>query len=113
MEGRKPHDVTGMPDAVLLRRVREVVRGRATTEAELRKLRDRADAIARILQVQIQGSERRLRESDEDPGAPLAELAAEIRRAADLRPQLEQLLSLTAQLDGKARELRAAWLLRG
>ncbi len=113
MEGRTPHDVTGLPDAVLLRRVREVVRGRATTEAELRKLRDRAGALARLLEVQIQGSERRIHESNRDPSAPLAVFASEIRRAADLRPQLEQLLSLIAQLDSKARELRAAWLLRG
>jgi hypothetical protein len=102
-----------MPDAVLLARVREIVRGNATTEAELRKLRDQADALARVLQVQIEASERRIRRSNRTPGAPIAEVASELRRAADLRPQLEELLSLTSQLDDRARELRSSWIGRG
>ncbi len=110
MAGRLPHDASAMPDAALVRRVREIVRGRATTEAELRKLRDRADALARVLQVQIEASERRIRRSNRTPGATIAEMASELRRAGELRPQLEELRSLTSQLDDRARQLRAAWI---
>ena len=113
MPGRLPYDDSVMPDGALLRRVQEIVRGHATTEAELRKLSDRADALARVLQVQIEASERRILRSNRTPGAPIAEVASELRRAADLRPRLEELVSLTAQLDGRARELRAAWMSRG
>jgi hypothetical protein len=42
----------------------------------------------------------------------LHEIAAELRRVEALRPQLEELESLLAALERRARELRTEWLAR-
>ena len=93
-------------------RLRRVLDDEPATEAELRTLSEQADAWARALQAQINGSERRLRELHRDPASPLADIAAELRRVETLRPELDELRSLLAELEARARELRAGWLLR-
>jgi hypothetical protein len=97
-------------DFVLIGRLREVLDGQATTETELRSLSERADAWARIVENQIQGSERRLRAFAADPAPPLAEVRAELRRIDMLRPQLAELRPLLAELEKRARQLRTGWL---
>jgi phage-related minor tail protein len=103
--------VAETPDFALIERLREVVRAQPATEAELRALGEQADAWARALEGQVDGSERRLRELNADPASDLVEVAAELRRVETLRPQLEQVRELQAELDVRARELRTEWLL--
>jgi hypothetical protein len=97
-------------DFVLIGRLREVLHGQATTEGELRSLTERSDAWLRILENQIEGSERRLREFAADPAPPLAQIRAELRRLDTLRPQLVELRPLLQELDDRARQLRTTWL---
>jgi hypothetical protein len=73
-------------------------------------LSERADAWARIVENQIQGSERRLREFGADPAPPLAQVRAELRRIDTLRPQLVELRPLLVELEKRARQLRTGWL---
>jgi hypothetical protein len=96
----------------LAARLRRVLDDEPSTEAELRTLSEQADAWARALQAQIEGSERRLRELHSDPASPLADIAAELRRIETVRPELVELRSLLAELETRARELRTEWLLR-
>jgi hypothetical protein len=99
-----------LPDSALINRVREIVRGHATTEAELRKLRDQTDTWTRLLEGRLQASERKLEAVADHPDTPLAEAVAELQRSSVLRPQLDELHSLTFQLDRRSRELRSHWL---
>ena len=90
--------------------MREIVRGHATTEAELRKLRDQTDTWTRLLEGRLQASEQKLEAVADHPDTPLAEAVAELQRSSVLRPQLDELHSLTFQLDRRSRELRSHWL---
>jgi hypothetical protein len=96
----------------LTTRLRELLADRPATESDLRTLSEEADAWARALKAQIDGSERRLRELTADPASPLAEIASELRRVETLRPELNELQSLLDELERRARELRTEWLLR-
>ncbi|MEN3336354.1 MAG: hypothetical protein V7647_30 [Acidobacteriota bacterium] len=98
-------------DFALIRRLRDVADSRPATESELRTLAEQADAWARTLSGQIDGSERRLRRLTANPSSSLAQIAAELRRVEKLRPQLEEVRLLLADLDERARELRTQWLL--
>jgi hypothetical protein len=96
---------------VLTERLRAVVGGEPTTESELRTLWESADGWARTLEAQISGSERRLQRLDRLEAPPLAEVSRELRRIESLRPQLTDVRGLLAELEQRARELRAAWLM--
>jgi chromosome segregation ATPase len=100
-----------MIDSVLKARVRAVLDGRPATEAELRKLFEEGRACALILDRQIEKGEQKLGELTSDPESSIAELAAAFRRVNELRPSLAELDKLLAELDARAREFRASWLL--
>jgi hypothetical protein len=81
------------------------------TESELRLLTEQADAWARTVNGQIQASERRIRRLNANPASSLAQIAGELRRVENLRPQLNEVRSLLAEVENRARELRTEWLL--
>ena len=93
-------------------RIREVLADRPATESELRSLSEEAEAWMRALQAQITASERRVSELSADPAAPLAPIAAELRRIEALRPELVEVTSLHEELENRARAMRSEWLLR-
>jgi hypothetical protein len=97
-------------DFALIRRLREVGATRAT-ETELRTLKEQAEAWARTISGQIQASERRIRRLNANPASSLAQIAGELRRVENLRPQLNEVRSLLADLEKRTRELRTEWLL--
>jgi hypothetical protein len=98
-------------DFTLIKRLREVRDHRPATESELRLLAEQAEAWARTVNGQIQASERRLRRLNANPASSLAQIAGELRRVEKLRPQLNEVRSLLADLENRARELRTQWLL--
>ena len=98
-------------DFALIRRLREVRDSRPATEAELRALTEQADAWARTVSGQIEASERRLRRLSENPASSLANIADELRRIERLRPQLNEVRTLLAELESRARQMRTEWLL--
>src|SRR5262249_54359403 len=93
-------------DFALIARLREVRDRRPATEAELRTLAEQAEAWARTDNGQIETSERRLSRLNENPGSSLAQIAAELRRVESLRPQLNEVRALLADLENRAREMR-------
>lgn len=97
-------------DFVLIRRLREVLETRAT-EAELRTLKEQAEAWARTVNGQIEASERRISRLTANPDSSLAQIAGELRRIENLRPQLDEVRSLLTDLENRTRELRTEWLL--
>lgn len=97
-------------ELALIARLREVQANGPATEAELRLLREQAEGWALALRGQIEASERRLDTAVADPTTSLTEVAAELRRLELLHPELAELESLLADLDTRARELRAGWL---
>jgi hypothetical protein len=94
------------PDFVLLARLQQVAQGATMTEAELRSVWERADAWARTLEAQIEGSERRLRRLA-GRSAPLAAITPELRRVEVLEPRLEEVRSLLTDLERRAPKLRS------
>jgi len=98
-------------DFALIKRLREVLDRRPATESELRTLAEQADAWARTLTGQLEASERRLRRLNSNPASSLAQIAGELRRVERLRPQLDEVRSLLADLEKRAREVRTEWLL--
>lgn len=99
------------PDTALVQRLRDVLADDPVTETELRELIEQADGLVRALDAHVAGSERRVAELAHDPDASLAEIAAELHRAAALRPRLEEARRLLAELERRAREWRTSWLL--
>jgi sirohydrochlorin ferrochelatase len=97
-------------DSALKERLRSVLDDQPVTEAELRKLAEDGAACALILGAQLERSERRLAELGSDPASSLAEIAATFRVVNELRPDLEELHALLAELQGRARAFRAAWV---
>jgi hypothetical protein len=97
-------------DSALKARVRAVLGGRPVTEAELRKLFEEGRACGLILDGQLEKGERKLGELASDPESSIAELAAAFRRVNELRPDLDELDELLAELDKRAREFRSSWL---
>ena len=103
-----------MPDSLdfaLIKRLREVLESRPPTEAELRSLNEQAEAWALTLSGQIESSERRIRRLNQNPASSLAQIAAELKRVERLRPQLNEVRSLLAELELRARQVRTQWLL--
>jgi chromosome segregation ATPase len=98
-------------DFALIKRLREVRDHRPATESELRTLTEQAEAWARTVNGQLEASERRIRRLSANPGSSLAQIASELRRVETLRPQLNEVRSLIADLEQRAREVRTEWLL--
>ena len=98
-------------DFALLRRLRDVLDRRPSTEAELRALKEQAEAWERTVDGQIESSERRLLRLNANPASSLAQIAVELRRLEGLRPQRDEVRSLLSDLEQRARELRTEWLL--
>jgi hypothetical protein len=98
-------------DFALIKRLREVLDDHPATEAELRSLSEQADAWARTVHGQIESSERRILRLNQNPGSSLAQIAAELRRVEQLRPQLHEVRRLQPDLEERARQVRTEWLL--
>ena len=97
-------------DAALKSRLRAVIHGEPVTEAELRNLFEEGRACELILGGELEHGERKLGELASDPASSLTEMAAAVRRVNALRPDLDELRELLADLDSRAREFRASWL---
>lgn len=97
-------------DAALKERLRAVLDRQPVTEAELRKLAEEGDACARILGAQLARDEQRLGDLAADPASSLSDIASTLRAVNELRPDVEELETLLAGLEGRARELRGSWL---
>jgi hypothetical protein len=91
-------------------RMRDVLASGSVTESELRELTDHAEGWSRALEAQILAGERKLTELTAEPESPIVEIAEELRRVEGLRPELDEVRRLLAELETRARELRAAWL---
>lgn len=100
-------------ELALRRRLVEVVAGAAATEGELRQLAEQGHALVRGLEAAADAGEARLDALASGPGAPVAELASELRRVESLRAELEGLRPILSALDERARELRGTWLKQG
>jgi chromosome segregation ATPase len=98
-------------DFALIKRLHEVLDQRPATETELRTLKEQAEAWERTVNGQLQASERRIRRLNSNPASSLAQIAGELRRVENLRPQLNEVRSLLSDLENRARELRTEWLL--
>ena len=97
-------------DFAVKARLRAVLDRRSATESELRKLTEEGRACVLILDARLARSERHLADLSSDPTSSLAEIAAEVRAADQLRPDLDELHALLAELEALAREFRASWL---
>src|SRR2546421_8886323 len=98
-------------DFALIKRLREVLGDRPATESELRTLTEQAEAWALTVSGQLESSERRIRRLNQNPASSLAQIASELRRVEQLRPQLTEVRSLIADLEQRARQVRTEWLL--
>ena len=99
-------------DLALVARLRQVVAGEVATEGELRTLADGAGGWLRATQARLRASEERLAALNADPASPLAEIAAEVRRAETLSRERDEARELVEGLERRTRELRTAWLKR-
>ena len=97
-------------DLALVTRLRQVVAGEVATEAELRALDDEAGGWLRATEGQLHAAEDRLTRLNADPAAPLAEIAAEVRRVDSLTRERDEARGLIDGLERRTRELRTAWL---
>ena len=98
-------------DFALIKRLREVLDDQPATEAELRSLSEQADAWARTVGAQLASAERRLQRLNQNPASSLSQIASELRRVEQLRPQLNEVRTLIADLEERARQVRTEWLL--
>jgi len=97
-------------DSALKERLRAVLDHEPVTEADLRKLFDEGHAFSLILGGFLEQSERELAALGADPTSSLADIAAAFRRVNELRPDLDELQALLAEVEAHAREFRAEWL---
>jgi len=97
-------------DLALVTRLRRVVAGEVATEAELRTLDDEAGGWLRSTEAQLHAAEERLTKLNAAPAAPLAEIAAEVRRVEALSRERDEARRLGKGLERRTRELRTAWL---
>ena len=97
-------------DLDLVTRLRQVVAGEVATEAELRTLDDEAGDWLRATDAALRAAEDRLTRLNADPAAPLAEIAAEVRRVEALARERNEASGLIDGLERRTRELRTAWL---
>jgi len=102
--------VTETLDFAVKARLRAALDRRSATESELRKLTEEGRACVLILDARLEQSQRHLAELSADPTSSLAEIAAEVRAADELRPDLDELHALLADLNELARASRASWL---
>jgi chromosome segregation ATPase len=102
-----------MLDARLKERLRAVAARQPATEAELRKLAEEGRAVAGLIDARLERGERALQELAFDPASSLTEIAATLREVNELRPSLEELNSLLAELNRRAREVRQSWVSSG
>ena len=107
-----PHRLDDTLDQTLTRRLQEIIAGDTSTEAELRLLSERGDALQRSLAASVRASEQRLAALAGETAAEVAEWAAELRRAERLRVELRHVRDTLEALDVRARELRGEWLRR-
>jgi phage shock protein A len=98
-------------DFARITRLREVLDRRPATETELRTLKEQAEGWQRAVSGQLEASERRLLRLNATPASSLAQIAADWRRVVKRRPLLDEVRSLLADLENRARELRTEWLL--
>jgi uncharacterized coiled-coil DUF342 family protein len=82
------------------------------TEAELRKLAEEGRACELILGGQLQHAEERVAALSSDPTSSLVDIADALREVNELRPDLDELEALLAELQERAREFRARWAVR-
>jgi hypothetical protein len=102
--------VGGYLDEELRARLRDVLaRGRVPIEPELRRLAEEGAACERVLRGELRRREERLAELD--PGMSLTEIAEELQRVRALRDRADDLRGMLDELDRRARELRAGWLI--
>ncbi|MFL5961722.1 MAG: hypothetical protein ACJ757_02350 [Gaiellaceae bacterium] len=97
-------------DFAVKARLRAVLDRRSATESELRKLTEEGRACVLILDARLARSERHLAELSSDPTSSLAEIAAEVRAADELRPDLDELHALLVEFEELAHKFRASWL---
>ncbi len=97
-------------DLALAVRLRQVVAGEIVSEAELRALDDEAGGWLRATEAQLRAAEDRLTKLNSDPATPLAEIAAEVRRAETLSRERDEARRLIDGLEQRTREVRTAWL---
>jgi chromosome segregation ATPase len=102
--------IGGRVDLALIGRLRDVVGGKPATEAELRKLQEHGEAVARLLEGRLQASEQHLDRLAAQAAPHLAEVTTELRRIEAARPQLKEVQALMGRLEERARELRAHWV---
>ena len=74
---------------------------------------EEGQACALLLGAELEQRERQLSELSADPASSLADMATSLRRMNELRPDLEELHALLAELGGRAREARVSWLSHG
>jgi phage shock protein A len=109
MASSRPHVARSLASALTVR-LREVLARGVATETELRELSDQAGGWERSLRAQMRAGERRLARLTADASTPITDIAEELRRVEALRPELEEVRGLLAELEERARELRTAWL---
>ena len=97
-------------DSALLVRLRENLASGSVTESELRKLSGEAQRWVHGLESRLRTRERRLSRLTADPASSVSDIANELRRVEAYRPRLEEMRELVAELESRARELRATWL---
>jgi hypothetical protein len=97
-------------DLALTTRLREIVGGEVASESELRGLAEEAEGWLRATGAQLRASEERLTKLNADPASPLAEIAAEVRRAEALSQERQEARRLIDGLEERTRELRTEWL---
>ena|SRR5205823_3376312 len=97
-------------DAVVKERVRAVLDDQPVTEAQLRKLLEEGRACALILHARVEQNEQRLAALAADPASSLAESAAAFRELGEVRPDLDELETMLAALEERARQFRSSWL---
>ncbi len=100
-------------DAALKARLRAVLDNRPVTETEPRNLMEEGSACALILEGRLRVIEERLTVLSVDPTSSLADIAAEVRAANEVRPDLDELHALLAELSALARIFRGSWLSAG
>ena len=98
-------------DSALKERLRAVLDRQPVTEWELRRLTEEGGAVALILAGQLESSERRIRRLNQNPASSLSQIASELRRVEQLRPQLNEVRTLLTDLEQRARQVRTEWLL--
>jgi hypothetical protein len=98
-------------DAVLRERLRDVLQEppRPLTESELRSLLEEGRACMLILKGELDRLERRLAQLDGDPNISFSALTDAFRRVNEFRAHVEELRTLLAALETRAREVRASW----